>query len=180
MAETMANSEHAIPTPFGVMVATVDDEGAAVQLLLPGSAAHRAAANLGARGPRDVAVAGPLLEQLGEYFAGRRRTFTVPVRPEGTPFQRRVWQALQEIPYGTTISYSELADRIGDPNAVRAVGLANGRNPVPIIIPCHRVIGKDGSLTGFGGGMALKASLLRLEGAAFAGAGRPTEQLMLP
>lgn len=176
----MTNFDHAFRTPFGVMVATVDEQGAMAQLLLPGRAADRAADRAERRVAGELPGVGQSLEQLGEYFAGRRRTFTVPVKPQGTPFQRSVWEALQEIPYGTTISYSELADRIGDPNAVRAVGLANARNPIPIIIPCHRVIGKDGSLTGFGGGMALKASLLRLEGAAFAGAGRPTEQLLLP
>lgn len=175
----MTDFEHAFLTPFGAMVVTADEQGAIVQLLLPGKAADRAAADLQGRGLGEVALFGDALGQLNDYFAGRRRTFTVPVNPQGTPFQRKVWEALQEIPYGTTISYSELADRVGDPNAVRAVGLANARNPIPIIIPCHRVIGKDGSLTGFGGGIALKASLLRLEGAAFAGASRPTEQLLL-
>lgn len=176
----MTTFDHAFPTPFGVMVATVDDQGAIVQLLLPGRAADRAASNAETRATDEAPLVGQALEQLSEYFAGRRRMFTVPVQPQGTPFQRKVWNALREIPYGTTISYSGLAARIGDPSAVRAVGLATARNPIPIIIPCHRVIGKDGSLTGFGGGIALKASLLRLEGAAFAGSNRPTEQLLLP
>jgi methylated-DNA-[protein]-cysteine S-methyltransferase len=101
--------------------------------------------------------------QLSEYFQGRRRAFELPLAPRGTQFQRRVWLALTEIPYGETISYGELARRIGKPNASRAVGLANGANPLPIIVPCHRVIGADGTLTGFGGGLAVKRKLLALE-----------------
>ena len=103
--------------------------------------------------------------QLKEYFAGRRRDFSVRLSLAGTDFQRMVWQALQAIPYGETITYGELARRIGQPTAARAVGLANGSNPVPIIVPCHRVIGADGSLTGFGGGLRTKRHLLELEGA---------------
>ncbi|MGE3274774.1 MAG: methylated-DNA--[protein]-cysteine S-methyltransferase [Vicinamibacterales bacterium] len=101
--------------------------------------------------------------ELDAYFAGRLRAFTVPVRPGGTAFQGRVWAALQRIPYGETISYQDLADRIGNPRAVRAVGLANGANPVAIVIPCHRVIGRNGSLVGFGGGLPIKQALLDLE-----------------
>lgn len=104
--------------------------------------------------------------QLGEYFAGQRTAFDLPLDFEGiggTPFQRRVWTALAEIPYGKTISYGELARRIGQAAAVRAVGLANGRNPVSIIVPCHRVIGANGTLTGYGGGMDRKRALLDLE-----------------
>ena len=103
--------------------------------------------------------------QLAEYFAGERAAFDVPLALEGTPFQRTVWGALQDIPYGQTISYGELARRIGRPSAIRAVGLANGRNPVSLIVPCHRVIGGDGSLTGYGGGIERKRFLLELEGA---------------
>ena len=106
----------------------------------------------------DTAVA-----QLEAYFEGRRQSFDLPLAPEGTPFQRAVWQALTEIPYGETISYGELARRIGKPHASRAVGLANGANPLPIVVPCHRVIGADGSLTGFGGGLDIKRKLLSLE-----------------
>jgi len=105
------------------------------------------------------------IRQLGEYFAGERRRFELPLAPRGTEFQRRVWRALTEIPYGKTVSYGELARRIGKPSAPRAVGLANGANPLPIIVPCHRVIGADGSLTGFGGGLPIKRKLLALEGA---------------
>ncbi len=104
-------------------------------------------------------------QQLGEYFAGRRRVFDLPLAPHGTEFQRTVWQALADIPYGNTISYAQLAQRLGNPNGTRAVGAANGRNPLPIVLPCHRVIGADGGLTGFGGGLPTKQFLLRLEGA---------------
>jgi methylated-DNA-[protein]-cysteine S-methyltransferase len=102
-------------------------------------------------------------EQLEAYFAGRLRQFDVPLAPRGTPFQQEVWRALCDIPYGETTSYGALAERIGRPKAVRAVGLANGSNPIAIIIPCHRVIGSNGSLTGYGGGLATKRALLELE-----------------
>jgi methylated-DNA-[protein]-cysteine S-methyltransferase len=104
-----------------------------------------------------------VVTQLQSYFAGERRKFDLPLVLEGTDFQKRVWSALQEIPYGETISYKELAQTVGSPKAVRAVGAANGANPIPIIIPCHRVIGNDGRLTGFGGGLPLKKRLLQLE-----------------
>lgn len=103
--------------------------------------------------------------QLREYFAGQRRGFALPLAPRGTPFQQQVWSTLATIPYGATWSYRDVAVQIGKPDAVRAVGAANGRNPIPIVLPCHRVIGADGSLTGFGGGLPTKAFLLRLEGA---------------
>jgi methylated-DNA-[protein]-cysteine S-methyltransferase len=112
---------------------------------------------------RSEAPFGAVRTQLQEYFARERTTFDVPLALEGSPFQRRVWNALLEIPYGTTTSYGELARRIGKPAAARAVGLANGRNPVAVIVPCHRVIGADGSLTGYGGGLERKQHLLRLE-----------------
>jgi methylated-DNA-[protein]-cysteine S-methyltransferase len=101
--------------------------------------------------------------QLAEYFAGRRRTFDLRLTPAGTPFQLRVWKALRDIAYGETISYGTLATRIGQPSASRAVGLANGANPLPIVLPCHRVIGANGSLTGYGGGLPIKQRLLELE-----------------
>ena len=103
--------------------------------------------------------------QLTEYFNGSRRDFDLPLSPRGTAFQCDVWHALRGIPYGETISYAELASRLGKPSAMRAVGAANGRNPLPIVVPCHRVIGADGSLTGFGGGLPTKQFLLTLEGA---------------
>ena len=103
--------------------------------------------------------------QLREYFAGERRAFDLPLAPRGTPFQLQVWQALAGIPYGSTVSYAQLAQAVGNPEAMRAVGAANGRNPLPIVLPCHRVIGADGALVGFGGGLPVKQQLLRLEGA---------------
>lgn len=101
--------------------------------------------------------------QLDEYFQGKRRTFDLPLAPRGTEFQQRVWAALLKIPYGATRSYAQQAALIGSPKAMRAVGLANGRNPIAVIIPCHRVIGANGNLTGYGGGMARKRLLLDLE-----------------
>jgi methylated-DNA-[protein]-cysteine S-methyltransferase len=101
--------------------------------------------------------------QLGEYFAGERTEFDLPLEPAGTPFQRSTWLALREIPYAETINYGQLALRVGNPKASRAVGLANGRNPISIVVPCHRVIGADGSLTGYGGGLDRKRLLLDLE-----------------
>ena len=102
--------------------------------------------------------------QLREYFAGRRTRFDLPLAPRGTDFQRAVWKALEAIPYGELRSYGEIARAIGNPRAVRAVGAANGRNPLPIVVPCHRVVGSDGSLTGFAGGLEIKRRLLALEG----------------
>jgi methylated-DNA-[protein]-cysteine S-methyltransferase len=104
-----------------------------------------------------------VVSQLEEYFEGRRRGFDLPLAPEGTAFQQRVWRSLLDIPYGETISYGELAARIGNKAASRAVGLANGSNPLPIVIPCHRVIGSNGKLTGYGGGLPIKQQLLALE-----------------
>ena len=101
--------------------------------------------------------------QLSEYFAGKRTQFDLPLQPEGTGFQKKVWQALREIPFGETKSYLDLARAIGSPDASRAVGAANGKNPLSIIVPCHRVVGADGALTGFAGGLETKAALLALE-----------------
>lgn len=103
--------------------------------------------------------------ELDEYFEGRRQVFSLPLRPAGTQFQRRVWQALCEIPFGETISYGELARRVGSPGAARAVGMANSRNPISIVVPCHRVIGADNSLTGYAGGLDRKRALLAHESA---------------
>ncbi|MBI3209877.1 MAG: methylated-DNA--[protein]-cysteine S-methyltransferase [Candidatus Solibacter usitatus] len=116
--------------------------------------------------PEWVRDAAPFLEvqrQLNSYFAGTLRDFDLPLAPRGSPFQMQVWKELRRIPYGATISYGELARRIGNPAASRAVGLANGSNPIPVIIPCHRVIGSNGKLTGFGGGLDVKRALLDLE-----------------
>ncbi|HEU4976428.1 MAG TPA: methylated-DNA--[protein]-cysteine S-methyltransferase [Baekduia sp.] len=112
---------------------------------------------------RDDDALAPVRAQLGEYFAGARRTFDLELDPHGSPFERAVWHALTEIPYGETESYGALARRVGRPGAARAVGLANGRNPISIVVPCHRVIGADGSLTGYGGGLERKRTLLELE-----------------
>jgi methylated-DNA-[protein]-cysteine S-methyltransferase len=115
-----------------------------------------------AAGPTPAPL-GEAASQLADYFAGRRTDFDLPLGLAGTAFQRRVWAALREIPFGETISYGALAELIGRPGAARAVGLANGRNPVSIIVPCHRVVGSDGSLTGFGGGLERKRQLLDFE-----------------
>lgn len=124
----------------------------------------------GTRGPRpewreDRSGFADTVAQLSEYLAGRRREFDLPLDPVGTEFQQRTWSALRRIPYGATASYGDIARAIGKPTAVRAVGAANGRNPLPIVIPCHRVIGSDGRLTGFGGGTDVKRALLQIEGA---------------
>ena len=105
------------------------------------------------------------IEQLNEYFEGKRTTFDLPLAPEGTKFQRQVWSALRSIPFGSTISYSRLSEKLGNPKAIRAVGRANGQNPIPIIIPCHRVVGSNNELVGYAGGIERKRRLLQHEGA---------------
>ncbi len=112
---------------------------------------------------RPTGVLDEAARQLREYFSGDRLEFDLPLAPEGTPFQKTVWNRLTEIPYGETISYGELAKRVGNPKASRAVGAANGQNPLPIVVPCHRVIGANGKMTGFGGGIPVKEALLELE-----------------
>ena len=114
--------------------------------------------------PRETPVLREAKKQLEAYFAGKLRSFDVPLRLEGTPFRQRVWEQLQKIPYGQVISYGELARRIGQPGAARAVGGANHHNPIAIIVPCHRVIAAGGAIGGYGGGLELKRALLRLEG----------------
>lgn len=147
------------PSPIGELT-LVGDGDALTALCLP-THRHRPAVEHDA--VRDAAPFRDAVAQLEEYFAGGRTDFDLPLAPRGTEFQVRVWDALRAIPYGATTSYGELAERIGNPKAVRAVGLANGRNPIPIIVPCHRVIGADGSLTGYGGGLDAKRALLALE-----------------
>ena len=147
-------------TPIGVLTLAADDAGLCHIDFPPPRPPP--AGERWIEGDNDV-----LLEarrQLDDYFAGTRRDFDLPLSPRGTEFQRNVWRTLAAIPYGSTWSYRDLAQRIGRPAAMRAVGAANGRNPLPIVLPCHRVIGADGSLTGFGGGLPTKAFLLRLEG----------------
>lgn len=106
-------------------------------------------------------------KQLTEYLNGERKEFTLPLNPSGTPFQKKVWEVLRSIPYGETLSYKEVAEKAGNPKASRAVGMANNRNPIPVIIPCHRVIGADGKLVGYGGGLPTKVKLLTLENCTF-------------
>jgi methylated-DNA-[protein]-cysteine S-methyltransferase len=124
-------------------------------------------------GARDPAALAAAVLQLEEFFAGRRQAFELPLALAGTPFQLRVWEQLLRIPYGTTISYTELAHRVGRPDVVRAVAAAVGRTPVPIIVPCHRVLGADGALTGYGGGLHRKQALLDLERSGAHGEGPP-------
>ena len=150
-------------SPIGELVITASDSGL-TGVWFPGSGPGAAARPDDGRGPANAVLAGAC-EQLAQYFARSRRTFDIPLDPPGTPFQRRVWDALRAIPYGTTLSYGELARRLGDLRATRAVGAANGRNPIPIIVPCHRVVGANGALTGFGGGLDRKRWLLEHEGA---------------
>jgi len=147
-----------IPSPIGPLRLSATDQGLC-RIVLPG---ERGACVYGGK-PQAHPVLSEAQSQLDLYFSGHLRNFTLPLTPQGTPFQLRVWQALGEIPYGETISYAQLATNIGRPKAVRAVGGANGRNPLPIIRPCHRVIGSDGGLTGFSGGLPSKRYLLRLE-----------------
>jgi methylated-DNA-[protein]-cysteine S-methyltransferase len=125
------------------------------------------------------AVLDEAVAQLSDYFAGTRTEFDLPLEPAGTPFQLMVWQALREIPYAETINYGQLAMRVGNRNASRAVGLANGRNPISIVVPCHRVIGANGSLTGYGGGLERKRTLLDLELRTAGTAGTANSQLSL-
>lgn len=138
-------------------------------LTLEGSLDAVTALRFGDTAEAGAASSPPLEEawrQLEEYFAGQRREFDLPLSPAGTAFQQKVWAALRAIPYGGTASYGEIAARVGNPQARRAVGMANNRNPLPILIPCHRVLGADGSLTGYAGGLEVKRFLLALEGAA--------------
>jgi methylated-DNA-[protein]-cysteine S-methyltransferase len=118
---------------------------------------------LPAEAERDDAALAPVVTQLAGYFAGERTRFDLPLSPQGTAFQRKVWLALREIPFGATTTYGAIAADLGQPTASRAVGLANGRNPLAVIVPCHRVVGADGSLTGFGGGLPRKRWLLEHE-----------------
>jgi methylated-DNA-[protein]-cysteine S-methyltransferase len=156
------NSYTYVDSPIGRLLLATDGEAlTGIYMHLPDGPAPEM------RGWSCDAGAGALprtARQLEEYFAGARRDFDLPMRFAGTDFQRLVWKHLTDIRYGETLSYGELARRIGNPNASRAVGLANGRNPIPILVPCHRVIGADGSLTGYGGGLERKRWLLAHEG----------------
>ncbi|HEX3693253.1 MAG TPA: methylated-DNA--[protein]-cysteine S-methyltransferase [Solirubrobacteraceae bacterium] len=159
----MANSQlvRTIDSPVGTLTLTVQD-GALTGLHMH---EQRHFPALAPTSEHDAAAAQPFVEQLCSYFAGELERFDMPLRMLGTPFQRRVWQGLQEIPYGETISYGELARWVGSPGASRAVGSANGRNPIAIVVPCHRVIAADGGIGGYGGGLERKTWLLEHEGA---------------
>jgi O-6-methylguanine DNA methyltransferase len=150
-----------IPSNLGTFRARFEASGALAQLLLPEESPP---AGGEARPRRSSGSAEPLVRQLDEYAGGARRAFELPLALAGTPFQLRVWEELRRIPYGATISYGELARRIGRPAAVRAVAQACGANPVPVVVPCHRVVGADGRLVGYGGGLPWKRFLLELEG----------------
>lgn len=152
-----------LETPVGALQIAVDADGKLVEVLLPNrrptalsSGQLPTAAERGMRAAR---------AQLSEYFAGKRREFDLPLEPAGSPFERQVWKRLLTVPYGVTTSYGAIASELGLINGARAVGRANGANPIPIVIPCHRVIGSNGELTGYGGGLPLKRALLELEGA---------------
>lgn len=151
-----------MPSPVGTLLLVGEDDA----LVEIGFESGKRPGRVPADGTENREPFEDAIRQLEEYFAGRRREFELNLAPRGTDFQRRVWNALLEIPYGETCTYSDIAKKLRNPNAVRAVGLANGRNPLPIVIPCHRVIGADGSLTGYGGGLAIKRQLLALEGQA--------------
>jgi methylated-DNA-[protein]-cysteine S-methyltransferase len=148
-----------IDSPIGKLDLVVDDAGRLLRIAFASD--EEAFGHLPHAPDRFAAITG----QLTQYFAGTRQRFDLALAPQGTPFQQRVWQGLLTIPFGETLSYGQLAARLGDGAHARAVGTANGRNPIPIVIPCHRVIGADGSLTGYGGGLERKRQLLALEGA---------------
>ena len=148
-----------LESPVGTLLVAGDDAGLRQVLFAEG----RTEVGPGPGWREDPGSLAEPVRQLREYFDGRRRGFDLTLAPEGTPFQQRVWRELLTIPYGETISYGELARRIGSPNGSRAVGLANGANPISIIVPCHRVIGSNGKLTGYGGGLKNKEWLLALE-----------------
>ncbi len=148
-----------LDTPIGELLLVGDDDGLSMIGFPKGSMRREPEADW----IFNEARLAEARRQIGEYFAGERRHFDLPLRLSGTDFQVSVLEALQEIPYGETVSYGEIAKRIGRPKAVRAVGAAKGRNPLPIVVPCHRVIGSTGDLTGFGGGLDTKEALLRHE-----------------
>jgi methylated-DNA-[protein]-cysteine S-methyltransferase len=163
---------HQFPTPICDVFAAMNAEGALILLYFLGErhSAEEVLGELRAKGYEPQWNAEALSEvtkQTADYFSGQRKDFSLPLAPEGTTFQQRVWQELLKIPHGETISYGELATRVGNPKASRAVGAANGQNPVSLMIPCHRVIGSDKSLTGYGGGLNVKEALLKHEGATF-------------
>lgn len=150
-------------SPIGELTLVGSDE--ALHAIHFATASRTAVLPAGAK--RDAAAFTNSVHQLNEYFSGDRRDFDLQLQPDGTAFQKKVWHALLGIGYGETVSYGDIARRINNPKGVRAVGLANGRNPIPVIIPCHRVIGSNGTLTGYAGGIEIKKRLLDLEGATY-------------
>lgn len=158
----MTRTHLVVDTPIGALTLVAEDD--LLRAIYVEDQRHRPPDDrFGHPDAGDSVVLKETARQLEEYFAGERTTFDLPLAAEGTPFQRRVWEALSAIPYGETVSYGELARRIGQPTASRAVGLANGRNPISIVVPCHRVIGSSGKLVGYGGGLERKQTLLALE-----------------
>ena len=153
-----------LPSPLGELILAASDT-ALTAVYFPTSRHGPPPAE---QAERSSAVLDRVRQQLDEYFAGARTAFDLPLDPMGSAFERRVWDALRAIPYGTTVSYSEVARRLGDVRVTRAVGAANGKNPIPIIVPCHRVVGSRGELTGYGGGLDRKRWLLEHEGALLA------------
>ena len=165
-ADTVSTKYQIYPSPIGDLILCEEDGRLTMVEFTDSDPKYQPYPDLGEDA---VSESTPLLaetiRQLEEYFAGKRHDFDLPLAPQGTPFQQRVWTALRQIPYGTTASYGQIAAAIGNPKASRAVGMANNRNPIAVIIPCHRVIGADGSLVGYGGGLPIKKQLLELEGA---------------
>jgi len=156
----MENNYYTYDSPFGSM--TICSDGKAITHIVPGDGKKPTGCN------KANALTDKAAGQLEEYFAGKRCEFDVPLDPQGTQFQRSVWKALLKIPYGETRSYKQIAQMVENPKGCRAVGMANNKNPIWIVIPCHRVIGADGSLTGYGGGLEMKQRLLELEKAGIA------------
>jgi len=149
-------------TPLGMLELLVTADGKLHRIELPGSSTASPQTQLSAP-PAAKATLAATVAQLQQYFAGQRLEFSLPLAPCGTPFQQSAWAVLRTIPYGQTLSYAAQAERVGRPKSARAVGAANGRNPLPIVVPCHRVIGKNGALVGFGGGLPAKQWLLQHE-----------------
>ncbi|MEE1753891.1 methylated-DNA--[protein]-cysteine S-methyltransferase [Streptomyces sp. SP18CS02] len=164
----MSTQHTVVDSPYGPLTLVATD-GVLSRLHMAGQRHRPAEETFGDPDPRPF---GEAIRQLDAYFAGELTTFDLPLKLAGTPFQLRVWEQLLLIPYGETRSYGELAEALGKPGASRAVGLANGKNPIGIIVPCHRVIGASGSLTGYGGGLDRKERLLAFE------SGRPTEDAL--
>jgi methylated-DNA-[protein]-cysteine S-methyltransferase len=155
----MSRTHTVVPSPIGPLTVVRDEDGALVRLAMspPGALEAGALGKRGDAGFEDVA------RQLAEYFAGERTVFDLPLRPVGSRFEMAVWDQLTRIPYGETRSYGHVAQAVGEPGGAQAVGAANGRNPIAVVVPCHRVIGADGRLVGFGGGLPRKRFLLDLE-----------------